>query len=70
MITDFQTALLVARPGDRVSYTVPNSDRAKCGKIVIKKDTHFVLDAGGRFGIPKVVTEANFQKLHKPNPNP
>jgi hypothetical protein len=46
-------------PGDTVHFTTPHGNPGK-GKVVISKPDWVVVNAGGRYGIPKVVNENNY----------
>lgn len=55
------------RPGQRVTFLVPNGIgrngqewKKKTGRVVMVFDTHAVINGGGRFGTPHVVTDQNF----------
>lgn len=55
------------RMGDKVKYLRPNGIgrhgaewKAAFGRVVFNMGTHLVLNIGGRFGTPAVVTAANF----------
>lgn len=50
------------RPGSMVSFTIPAgyaSFTVKKGKVVFAMGTHVVVNMGGRFGTPAVVTPEN-----------
>jgi hypothetical protein len=47
--------------GDTVHYSTPQGQSGK-GKVVIHKGTHLVLNAGGKYGRPQVVTDKNYIK--------
>ena len=47
--------------GDTVYFSTPHSQTLK-GKAVMKGTYGWVLNCGGRYGTPKVVTEKNYMK--------
>lgn len=49
------------KPGDTVHYSTPQGQTGK-GKVVMNRGTHLVLNAGGRYGRPQVVTDKNYIK--------
>jgi hypothetical protein len=55
------------RPGDRLSFKTPHGSEMK-GRVVMKFDTHCVLNLGGRHGKPGLCDAANFVQ-HFPQRN-
>jgi hypothetical protein len=60
------------RPGDRVALQVPNGIgrygqeyKTVSGRAVMCFDTHVVVNLGGRYGTPGVVTEDNYVNHRK-----
>lgn len=49
------------KPGHTVHYLTPQGQTRK-GRVVMNKGTHLVLNAGGKYGTPQVVTPRNFVK--------
>lgn len=50
------------RPGSKVSFTLPagrSSFTTKSGRVVFAEGTHVVVNMGGRYGTPAVVTPEN-----------
>jgi len=61
------------RAGDRVTILIPNGIgrngqewKEKTGRAVMRGPAGWVLNMGGRFGTPGVVTESNFVKASRP----
>ena len=50
--------------GDTVYFSTPHSKELK-GKAVMKGPIGWVVNMGGRHGMPNVVTERNFIKIRK-----
>ena len=50
--------------GDTVDFSTPHSKELK-GKAVMKGPIGWVVNMGGRHGMPNVVTERNFIKIRK-----
>tara|TARA_B100000925_G_scaffold221591_1_gene170345 strand:+ start:349 stop:570 length:222 start_codon:yes stop_codon:yes gene_type:complete len=50
--------------GDTVYFSTPHSKELK-GKAVMKGPIGWVVNMGGRHGMPGVVTERNFIKIRK-----
>jgi hypothetical protein len=50
--------------GDTVYFSTPHSLQLK-GRAVMKGPAGWVLNCGGRYGTPQVVSENNFIKLRK-----
>ena len=50
--------------GDTVYFSTPHTAEMR-GKAVMKGPHGWVVNAGGRHGTPKVVSESNFIKLRK-----
>ena len=50
--------------GDTVYFSTPHSKELK-GKAVMKGPIGWVVNMGGRHGMPSVVTERNFIKIRK-----
>ena len=50
--------------GDMIHFSTPHSQEMK-GRAVMKGPHGWVVNAGGRYGIPKVVSESNFITLRK-----
>ena len=50
--------------GDTIYFLTPHSKELK-GKAVMKGPVGWVVNMGGRHGMPGVVTEKNFIKLRK-----
>jgi hypothetical protein len=50
--------------GDTVYFSTPHSKELK-GKAVMKGPIGWVVNMGGRYGMPNVVTERNFIKIRK-----
>tara|TARA_B100000242_G_scaffold152989_1_gene109259 strand:- start:8 stop:229 length:222 start_codon:yes stop_codon:yes gene_type:complete len=50
--------------GDTVYFSTPHSKELK-GKAVMKGPIGWVVNMGGRHGMPNVVTERNFIKFRK-----
>ena len=50
--------------GDTVYFSIPHSKELK-GKAVMKGPIGWVVNMGGRHGMPNVVTERNFIKIRK-----
>jgi hypothetical protein len=48
--------------GYRVQFETPQGQKSS-GKVVMKGTYGWVLNAGGRYGTPKVVTPKNFVKI-------
>ena len=55
------------RPGDKVRFLVPNGIgrdgveyKTVTGRVVMVFNTHLVVNLGGRYGRPGVVTPENF----------
>ena len=48
-------------PGDLVHYKTPQGNTCS-GRVVMSLPTHVVLNAGGKYGRPKVVDERNYLK--------
>lgn len=57
MFDDIQT-------GDTVYFFTPHSKQLK-GKAVMKGPAGWVVNAGGRHGIPKIVSQKNYIKHNK-----
>jgi len=52
-----------AEVGDSVTYRSPQGQEFS-GRVVIKTNTHVVINVGGR-GIPKCVDDSNFVRMRK-----
>lgn len=50
--------------GDTVYFSTPHSLQLK-GKAVMKGPAGWVVNMGGRYGYPQIVSEKNFIKLRK-----
>ena len=50
--------------GDSVTMKTPQGQELR-GKAVMKGPHGWVVNAGGRYGTPKVVSQSNFIKLRK-----
>ena len=50
--------------GDMITFSTPHTAEMK-GKAVMKGPAGWVVNAGGRHGIPKIVSEANFVRGRK-----
>ena len=57
------------RPQDRITFLIPNGIgrngqeyTTKTGRVVMVFPTHVVVNGGGRYGTPYVVTQENFVK--------
>jgi len=57
MYTDIHT-------GDTVYFSTPHTAEMK-GRAVMKGPAGWVVNAGGKHGMPKVVSERNFIRLRK-----
>ena len=62
-------ALRDKRPGDRITFLIPNGIgrngvewKKKSGRVVMTFPHHVVVNGGGRHGTPYVVSESNFIK--------
>ena len=56
--------------GDSITFSTPHNQEMR-GKAVMKGPHGWVVNAGGRHGIPKIVSEANFVRGRKgPNRKP
>ena len=50
--------------GDTVYFSTPHTAEMR-GKVVMRGPAGWVVNAGGRHGIPKIVSEANFVRGRK-----
>ena len=50
--------------GDTVYFSTPHTAEMR-GKVVMRGPAGWVVNAGGRHGIPKIVSEANFIRGRK-----
>jgi hypothetical protein len=50
--------------GDTVYFSTPHTQEMK-GRAVMKGPAGWVVNAGGKHGMPKVVSERNFIRLRK-----
>jgi len=50
--------------GDSITFSTPHTTEMK-GRAVMKGPAGWVVNAGGRHGIPKIVSEANFVRGRK-----
>jgi hypothetical protein len=50
--------------GDTVYFSTPHTQEIK-GRAVMKGPAGWVVNAGGKHGMPKVVSERNFIRLRK-----
>jgi hypothetical protein len=50
--------------GDTVYFSTPHTAEMK-GRVVMKGPAGWVVNAGGKHGMPKVVSERNFIRLRK-----
>jgi len=50
--------------GDSITFSTPHTTQMK-GRAVMKGPAGWVVNAGGRHGIPKIVSEANFVRGRK-----
>lgn len=50
--------------GDSITFSTPHTAEMK-GKAVMKGPAGWVVNAGGRHGMPKIVSEKNFIRARK-----